>query len=150
MSQREAIVNWFRRVWTEEDESAIDTYFVGEGLAFGLSERPMQGPPDFKPFHRALCAQLTGFRFTIDDYVESKDRIWAICHLDAVTRDAAARPVTLRGFLTATCRDGRIVEAYNLWDFLDLYAQMGQLPRDAFALGLAGKLGAARAGGPAA
>ena len=138
-TRRELLENWFRRVWGEQDEGAVDELFEGEGRAFGLSASPMVGPGDFKPFHRALRGLLTDFRVTVDDATESGDRIWAVCTLHAKTRDSAARPVAVRGLVIVRFADGKIVEAFNLWDFLAMFAATGQLPADAFERGLAGR-----------
>ena len=56
------------------------------------------------------------------------------CHVvarhlgDGLGIKATQRPVDMWGMGMARVRDGRIVEAWNSYDFLKLYQQCGMLP----------------------
>jgi hypothetical protein len=44
---------WFKEVWNDGNEDAIDRYFALDGIAHGLPSpdgTPLTGPSSFKPF----------------------------------------------------------------------------------------------------
>ena len=135
---RDVVETWFRRVWKEEDTSAIDELFLPDGQARGLGANVLIGPADFKQFHAALCAQLSGIVITADKSLEEGDWISVVCTLHAQRQDTGA-PVTMTGSVMVRIVDGKLVEAYNHWDFLTLYGQLGKLPTDTFEQALRGQ-----------
>lgn len=50
----DVMTTWFERVWTNEDESAIDEMLVEDTHAKGLGAQSHVGPEEFKIFHRTL------------------------------------------------------------------------------------------------
>src|SRR4051794_24957089 len=93
---RDVVETWFRRVWAEEDASAIDELFVPEGQARGLGANTLVGPKDFKQFHAALCAQLSEIVITVDKSLEEGDWISVICTLRA-KGSKTGTPVAITG-----------------------------------------------------
>ena len=136
-TSREVMETWFRRVWTEEDVSAIEEMFVPDGLARGLGASPLIGPEGFKQFHSALRGLLREFVITIDKSVESGDWLATVCTLHAKSRNSDA-PVEITGTVVARIVDGKVIEAYNHWDFLGMFGQLGLLPADTFEKALSG------------
>ena len=100
---RDVVETWFRRVWKEEDTSAIDELFMPDGQARGLGANVLIGPADFKQFHAALCAQLSGIVITVDKSLEEGDWISVVCTLRAQRRDTGA-PVTMTGSVMVRMR----------------------------------------------
>jgi SnoaL-like polyketide cyclase len=135
---KEVLQTWFRRVWSEEDSAAIDELFVPDGEARGLGGHTLIGPEGFKQFHSALCAQLTDFVITIDKSLEVDDWISAICTLRARSRESQA-PVEITGSVMIRIADGKLMEAYNHWDFIGMFAQLGLLPTTTFERALGGE-----------
>ena len=135
---REVIETWFHRVWTNEDSNAIDELFIPDGEARGLGANPMVGPEGFKQFHSALRGLLSDFVITIDKTVEEGDWIAAVCSLRAKSR-SSREPIEITGQLMVRIVDGKLTEAYNHWDFLSIYGQLGLLPIDTFARALGGE-----------
>ena len=136
-TSREVMETWFRRVWTEEDVSAIEEMFVPDGLARGLGANILIGPEGFKQFHSALRGLLREFVITIDKSVESGDWLAAVCTLHAKSRNSDA-PVEITGTVVARILDAKVIEAYNHWDFLGMFGQLGLLPADTFEKALSG------------
>lgn len=137
-TSRDFLETWFRRVWTEEDGAAIEELFIPDGEARGLGSNPLIGPEGFKQFHSALCALLSDFVITIDKSIESGEWISAVCTMRAKVQQSGA-PVEVTGSVMGRIVDGKIAEAYNHWDFLGLFAQMGLLPRDSIEKALGGE-----------
>lgn len=132
------VETWYQRVWTEEDQTAIDQMFHEQGTAKGLGANLMIGPKDFKPFHSALLGLITKIDIAIDKSVESEDWISVVCTLTAVSKGSGEK-VTIGGHSLVRINNGQITEAYNHWDFLTLFGQLDLLPGDAFSRCLAGK-----------
>jgi len=72
VKKREFIETWFRRVWRDEDQSAIDEIFPLPGKAEGLGQQTLVGPEDFKKFHTSLCGLLSDIDISIDKYIEGR------------------------------------------------------------------------------
>ncbi len=134
---KELIITWFKRVWEEEDASAIDELLVPEVNVNGLGAQTMIGPEAFKQFHCALCSLLTDFDFTIDKYLEQDDWVSALCTMKAKSK-ATGDPITMTGNVWIRTGDGKLIEGYNHFDFMGLWAQLGYLPHDCFEQGLSG------------
>lgn len=138
MGGRELLETWFRRVWKEEDVDAIDEMFPFPGEAKGLGAQSLIGPEDFKQFHGALCTLLSDIDICIDKCIE--EGVWtsALCTLHATSKNDGSQ-VKITGTVFGRIEDGKIQEAYNHWDFLELWSQMGYLPSDSFEKGLKGQ-----------
>lgn len=49
------------------------------------------------------------------------------------------REVTMNGGAMCQVKDGKMLVAYNTWDFLNLFVGLGLAPEDAFVRGLSGR-----------
>jgi hypothetical protein len=130
---------WAQRVWVERDEAAIDAMLVPGSAAHGLGSQTLVGPAEFKQFHAALCGLLHDTELVVDHHIEDEDWLAALCTFKGVAQDG--RNVAITGTIYGRIADGKILEAYNHFDFLGLFAQLGQLPPDLLARCLAGKPG---------
>jgi hypothetical protein len=137
-TRREVLETWFRRVWTEEDPAAIDELFIPDGHARGLGANVLIGPEGFKQFHSALRGLLSNFVITIDKSIEEGDWISAVCTLRARSRQSA-EPIEITGSVLIRIADGKLLEAYNHWDFLGIFSQLGLLPTQTFEKALSGE-----------
>src|SRR5262245_39829165 len=136
-SKRDVMQTWFDRVWTQQDTRAIEELFVPDGHARGLGANVLVGPEGFKQFHAALSALLADFVITIDKSVESGDWLSVVCTLRAKDRKSNL-PVTITGSVMVRIEDGKLLEAYNHWDFIGLFTQLGLLSSGTFEKALAG------------
>lgn len=137
-SHRDILENWFRRVWTEEDPSAIDDMLRTDMQARGLGDQPRLGPEEFKVFHCNLLAQLKGFVITVDRTADDGDWVWALCMMKAQCR-TTGKAVQISGQVLVRMEDGCLVEAYNHWDFMSLFQQLGLVPEASFERCLCGE-----------
>ena len=134
---RKLLQRWFQRVWQEEDQSAIYEMFPSSGEAKGLGAQSLLGPDDFKKFQTSLCSLLSEIDITIDMSVEEGSWISALCTLRAISKSDGS-PVVITGTVFSRIEDGKIQEAYNHFDFMDLWSQLGYLPSGSFEKGLGG------------
>ena len=133
----EVIETWFQRVWKEEDATAIDELFVPDGKAMGLGANVLIGPEGFKQFHARLLGIVSGVEVSVDKVIHSGDWSAAVCTLRAKAR-TNGRPVVMTGSVMVRIVDGKILEAYNHWDFLGLFSQLELLPAGSFETALSG------------
>jgi steroid delta-isomerase-like uncharacterized protein len=125
---------WFEEVWNKGREEAIDEMFAEGGIAHGLINdkgEELRGPADFKLFFRKFRDAFLDIQVTIDDCVTEGDRAAARCRVVASHMGgglgvaATNKPVEFTGMTIVRVQDGKIVEAWNNFDFLSLNQQIG-------------------------
>ena len=122
---------WFKEVWDEGNEDAIDRLMAPDAVAHGLGPDGIRGPDAFKPYVRTMRAALGDLEIEVTQTLTDGDRVAAHCHV--VARHAGAlfgapptqRPVDFWGITILRIRNGQIVEGWNCFDFLRMYQQMG-------------------------
>ena len=112
MSNVDFLQEWYRQVWINGDLDAIDRYFP-----------------------RHLVRDLD---ISIDRSIELGDWLWAHFTVHAQAALGVER-VEAQGQVMMRVSDGLIVEAYNGFDFVAFFEQLGLLPKDAFRLLLSGE-----------
>lgn len=137
MTPLETLKTWYDRVWLQGDLAAIDELFIPDGQARGMMEFTV-GPEDFKALVPAFLAQVTFTEFTFDKVINCGDWIWVALTAHALSH-ATEAPICVPGHVMVRIVDGRIVEAYNQFDFLSMLEQLGYIPQDTLALCLSGE-----------
>ena len=139
-SHKEVSETWFRRVWTEQDESAIDDMLVPETKARGLNDStlpPRTGPEEFKVFHRLLLGVIDEVYVHIEHLMSEGDWASVLCRLEAVSR-VTREKVEMRGHVLVKIIDGKLVDAHNHFDFISLFEQLKLMPNNAFSTCIGG------------
>lgn len=128
----DAIVRtWFKEVWDEGREEAIDRLMAPFAVAYGLPGGPIQGPTAFKPVFRTFREALGDLTIEVVRTVVDGDMVAAHCHVtarhsgDALGGAATQQPVDFWGMAMLRVQDGQIVEGWNCFDMLSLYQQIG-------------------------
>ncbi len=148
-SHLEVWQTWCRRVWKEQDTSAIDEMFIPEGTARGLGphlkladesfqEHEIIGPEGFKAFHKCIVDMMDDIEIRTTHSMEEGDWIAALCVFRA-TKKGSDATVKMTGTVFLKIAEGKIVEAYNHWDFLSLFEQLDLVPGSSFEKCLAGQ-----------
>jgi steroid delta-isomerase-like uncharacterized protein len=128
---------WFEEVWNNGRTDAIDEMFDQNGIAHGLSDdpsNPIKGPSQFRPFHSLFRDAFPNMMIVIEDMVAEGDRVAARCSVrakhegDFMGRAATQGPVEFTGMTIVRIDNGKIVEAWNNFDFLTMYQQIGKMP----------------------
>jgi hypothetical protein len=133
----DCITDWFDRVWGQEDSEAIGELFISDGLAHGLGGEPMVGPDEFTVFHAALLKILKNVNIEVTFHMEQDEWISFLGVFRAESRETG-EPVSMTGGAVCRFRDGKMIEAYNQWDFLSLFIALGLAPSDSFSRGISG------------
>jgi len=137
MSENNALIHrWFDEVWNQGRTDAIDEMFAEDGIAHGLSDdsgNPLRGPTGFKGFHAKFREAFPDIVVTVEDTVSEGDKIAARCSVrgkhsgDSLGFAATNAPVEFTGIAIVRVKDGKIVEAWNNFDFMTLYKQLGTI-----------------------
>jgi steroid delta-isomerase-like uncharacterized protein len=130
---------WFEEVWTKGRADAIDEMFAEDGIAHGLADASgaeLRGPAHFREFHGRFREAFPGIEVVVEDAISEGDKVAARCTVrakhegDSLGFAATNRPVEFTGMTFARVRDGKIVEAWNNFDFMAMFQQLGALRMD--------------------
>lgn len=130
------IRRWFEEVWNKGREDAIDEMFAADGIAHGLTDESgeaMRGPIDYKPFFRSFRTAFPDIEVIVEDTVSEGDKVAARCRVrgkhqsDTLGFAATQQPMDITGITIVRVRDGKIVEAWNNFDFMSMFRQLGKL-----------------------
>ena len=125
---------WFEEVWNKGREEAIDEMFGEEAVARGLADEggaPLRGPAGFKPFFRRFREAFPELEVVVEETVSEGDKVAARCTVrgrhggDTLGFAASGRAVEFTGMTIARVRGGKIVEAWNNFDFMSMFQQLG-------------------------
>jgi steroid delta-isomerase-like uncharacterized protein len=135
--ENKAVVRrWFEEVWNKGREEAIDELFAEGGVAHGLDAETgaaLRGPEGFKPFFRQFREAFPDIEVVVEDTVAEGDKIAARCTVRGKHRGetlgfaATGAPTEFTGICIVRVEDGKIAEAWNNFDFMSMYRQLGAL-----------------------
>lgn len=130
------IRRWFEEVWNKGREEAIDEMFAEDGIAHGLADEsgePLRGPTGFKPFFRNFRTAFPDIEVVVEDTITEGEKVAARCTVrgkhqsDSLGFAATQRPMEITGMTIVRVRDGKIIEAWNNFDFMSMFKQLGAL-----------------------
>ena len=131
----EAVVRqWFKEVWDEGREEAIDRLMAPDGQVHGLTGPdgpPLIGPAAFKSLFQTFRGALGDLEIVVEQVVSQGELCTAYCRVKGrhvgvhFGGPPTGRPVDFHGMTTARVRDGKLIEGWNVYDFLTMYQQMG-------------------------
>lgn len=136
MAEAEFIHRWFNEVWNNKNADAIDEMFATDGVANGFKDadgNTIVGPAGYKPFHAAFLQAYPDLRVTLEDTVTEGDKIAVRCRVNAthcgegIGVTPCNTPVEFTFMSIVRIEDGKIAEAWNNVDFMDMYEQLGAL-----------------------
>ncbi|HEY0765550.1 MAG TPA: ester cyclase [Pyrinomonadaceae bacterium] len=135
-ANKELIRRWFEEVWNQGRADAIDEMFDENGVAHGLSDdpaNPIKGPTGFRPFHNVFREAFPNMMIVVEDVIAEDDKVAARCSVraqhegDFLGKAATQSPVEFTGIAIVRIYNGKIVEAWNNFDFMTLHKQVGLL-----------------------
>src|SRR5687767_6091520 len=130
---------WFRRVWNEEDASAIEELAAPDMASHGLV-KTIVGPAAWrKEFYEPMRASFDSVKVDVLEEIVAGDKIFGRMVATQVPK-ATGEAVTMHGMCLLRIADGKIAEAWDAWDFLGLLESMKLLPSDSFGRAITGAL----------
>lgn len=136
MTHAEFTKRWFNEVWNNKNADAIDEMFAENGVANGIANpdgSPVVGPKDYKPFHQKFVNAFPDLKITVEDSVTEGDKIAVRCRVNAthcgegIGVTPCNTPVEFTFMSIVRLEDGKIAEAWNNVDFMEMYRQVGAL-----------------------
>lgn len=127
---------WFEEVWNQKSEQAIDEMCAADVIANGLTDaegNTIRGIQAYKNLFRTFLAAYPDIKITVEDTISEGDKIAARCRVSAThTGDALRiaptdRAVEFTGMTIVRLENGKIAEAWNEFDFMKMYSQVGAL-----------------------
>ncbi|HKN81980.1 MAG TPA: ester cyclase [Pyrinomonadaceae bacterium] len=133
---KKLVRRWFEEVWNKGRADAIEEMFDENGIAHGLADdpsQPIRGPRDFRPFHTVFREAFPNMTIVVEDMIAEADKVAARCSVrgkhegDFMGREATQSPVEFTGIAIVRIDNGKIIEAWNNFDFMTLHKQVGLL-----------------------
>jgi steroid delta-isomerase-like uncharacterized protein len=127
---------WFEEVWNKGREEAIDEMCDKDVVANGLTDaegNTICGVEAYKTLFRAFISAYPNMKITVEDIITEGDKIAARCRVTAKHEGEGLgvaptnQPVEFTGMTMVRIKDGKIVEAWNEFDFMKMYSQLGAL-----------------------
>ena len=127
---------WFEEVWNKGRAEAIPEMLAEDGIVHGLSDdpaSPLRGPVGFLPFHTQFREAFPNIEVVVEDQLAEGDRVATRCSVrgkhtgDSLGFAATQSPVDFTGITITRIKDGKIVEAWNNFDFMKMYRQLGAI-----------------------
>lgn len=127
---------WFEEVWNKGRAEAIEEMFDENGVAHGLSDdpaNPIKGPQNFLPFYNTFRQAFPNLVVVVEDLVAEGDKVAARCSVrgkhegDFLGHEATQAPIEFTGIVIVRIDNGKIVDAWNNFDFMTMYKQVGHL-----------------------
>lgn len=126
---------WFEEVWNKGRAEAIDEMFACEGIAHGLADqegKELCGPEGYKPSFESFRNAFPDIRVIVEDTVTEGDKVAARCRVEGTHTGEGlgfaptGRRVEFTGMTIIRVKDGKIVEAWNNFDFMTMFQQVGK------------------------
>lgn len=116
---------WMQEVWNKGRRDTIDELLTADVIAHGLApDGPLLGPESFKFFYDDFRKQFTNIYIDVHDVIAQDDME---CVLSTVTGThiPSGTPIKFTGQCLLRVKDGRIAEAWNHYDFMTMWGQLG-------------------------
>jgi steroid delta-isomerase-like uncharacterized protein len=128
------IREWFEQLWNQKREDTIDRLLATNGLVYGLptpDNQPLQGPDQFRVLYQQFRRAFPDLKITVERTVCEGNLAALHCRArgkhtgDGLGVPASGKDVDFQGMVFVRADGDRFVEAWNCFDFLTCYQQIG-------------------------
>ena len=127
------IRRWFEEVWNQGREATIDELCSKQAVGHGQTHdgSDLVGPEHFKKFWRAFRAGFSSVHVEIQQTIEEGELVMARWTLTAqhtgvfMGKQPSGARITTTGMSMQRFVGGQIVEAWDNWDQLGAFTQLG-------------------------
>jgi len=128
------IRRWFEEVWNQGRGEVIDELLAEDAVIHGLVDvagNPVSGLADFHDFHAQFRGAFPDVNVSVDDTIGEGDMVVARCSVRGrhtghhLGFEATNAPVQFDGVAITRIENGKIVEAWNHFDFAEMNRQLG-------------------------
>ena len=114
---------WMQEVWNEGREDSIDNMLGENAVVHGIEGITEPGPNGFKIFHQNFKNQFPTIHVEVEDVFSEGGFETSRCTVDGTT--ATGQNVHFTGMTCVKIENGKITEAWNNFDFMSMYQQLG-------------------------
>ena len=118
------IYRWFREVWNNGNTEVIDELLDENIITHGLDTEGI-GIESFKTFYKEFTENFKDIHVEVEQVISEDDYEVARCSASAIQK-MTGRKVNFNGIVINKIKDGKVIEAWNNFDFLSMYLQLGQ------------------------
>ena len=124
--QSTLVYKWFEEVWNKGNEAAINQLLADKVIINGIKDvdETQDGHQGFIAFYKSFNHDFADINVVLHKVVSEDDYETCLCTLTAKHRSSATT-VTLNGLSMIRIERDQIVEAWNHFDFLSMYQQLG-------------------------
>ena len=125
---------WFEEVWNQGRSEVIDELLAEDGIIHGLTDtagNPVRGLQAFHDFHDQFRGAFPDIIVSVEDAIAEGDKVVTRCSVrgqhtgDSLGFKATNAPVKFDGVAIVRIENGKIVEAWNHFDFMEMNRQLG-------------------------
>lgn len=119
------LYKWFHEVWNNNNEDAIEELMTSDSFAHGILAKDQSiGPDGFKLFYKDFKNQFRDIRIEVEEVISQDEFESARTTVNAI-HAATGKNVSFSGICMVRIQNDQIAEAWNQYDFLNLYQQIG-------------------------
>lgn len=131
------VYRWYEEVWNKKRENAIDEMLSPDVTLYGLTDNPteaLKGPDAFRKYWREMISVFPDVHVAVESTIGEEDKVAARCSLRATHTGEGfglkptGKRIHITGMRICTFRDTRVIEAWNNFDILAVYRQLGFFP----------------------
>ncbi len=138
MTKSELLRKFYEDIWVKNNLDAIDLYFSPNAEAGGIIPEMSFGPDEFRELVYAVRSLLGDIDVELPVVFENGEWAAAIIKTKTSRADNGA-PIEVTGQTIARFEGDKLVEAYNQFDYVSLFEQLGQLPPDTLPICMTGQ-----------
>ncbi|MBE1296912.1 ester cyclase [Phycobacter azelaicus] len=138
MTNTEHLRAWYTEVWEKGNLDKIGEFFANDTIATGIVPEIQVGTGELQELVMAFQAHVGKFKIDLAKVIEQGDWVAALV-IVRTTRGDTGAPLEVTGQIMTRFKDGKIVEAYNHFDYVSLLEQMELLPADTIPICLTGQ-----------
>ena len=137
LEENKALIRrWFEEVWNQGRADAIAEMLADDAVVHGLSDdaaKPLRGPAGFLPFHAQFREAFPNIEVVVEDTIAEGDKVVARCSVrgkhvgDSLGFAATGAQAEFDGIAIGRVKNGKFVEAWNNFDFMKMYKQLGAI-----------------------
>ena len=134
------VYRWYEEVWNKKREEGIAEMLSHDVISYWLTDDPMEavkGTDAFKKYWRAMIRIFPDIQVAVESSIAEEDKVVARCSVRATHLGAGlgipptGKKIHVTGVRIATFKDSKVIEAWNNFDYLAVYRQLGLLPQSA-------------------
>jgi len=132
MNNKDFMNRWYTELWNNGNAGVIDEMLRPDVKAYGLGPEPLVGIDAFREFYQSFSSELTNIKVTVDRNIAEDDFVVSLCLVEAVHKKSGA-PVKFTGTSIGQFKDGKLLTAWNHFDFLTYNLQIGKITQEQLA-----------------